>query len=718
MDALERIKALLGFNPARSPEGQAIRSALDEGRRAKFAEDYDLALERFAQAVTIARQARDPAAVTAVALHQAEVLIRLQRWEEAEQLLASLQHTAAVHNAGVQSAYTLSVLGLLAQEQGDWAAARGHYEKALALARSSRSAGAEGRALGHLADTYLHEGNASYAIHLLREALPKLNASGDVELSSYFVGLLGKAMIESGQEIEGQHLLMRAFQLAEHIHYRIYERMWALLLGDRALAEARYQDALDHFDTALKLFPADTKTPEHIEALSKMSQACLRLREYERALTYAERALELSEDMDARLRAMAHGVMGAVLRATGRSADAIPHLSAAAETYAGMENGSGRLEIETLRSLAAAQAEAGDETAVTTYRRAIERAQQAHSDLELAQARRDLGLHYARIGQLSQAIQEWSAALEAYETQNHYAQVARLYTDIGNARKQLGQRQRAMKDYENALMMLNSVDEGDAETRGVVYANAATAFVEQGDIDSADSFFNDSIMLAEKIGDPVAEATRRGNYGWFLLTIGRPRRAIAMLEHALRLSQTHHLALQEAVQLSNLGLTHDSLGDYAAALDFHLQAYERSRGLKDAHWKAEIELNRASNLIALGEYDQARPLIDSALAYARGASDNETLPHALIVLARLFVLTGQPEAAGGALEQAIAWTRRTDQRRLLAEALAVQSEQRAALGRDDEAAAAWNEAERIYELLHMPQAKLRPAWLGDKTVKP
>ena len=69
--------------------------------------------------------------------------------------------------------------------------------------------------MSHLADTYLHDGNASYAAHLLREALPKLTMPSDVEMSSYFVGLLGQALIQNGQEAEGHHLIGRALGISE-----------------------------------------------------------------------------------------------------------------------------------------------------------------------------------------------------------------------------------------------------------------------------------------------------------------------------------------------------------------------------------------------------------------------------------------------------------------------------------------------------------------------
>ena len=53
-----------------------------------------------------------------------------------------------------QMAYILCEQGVLAEAQGDWANAQKYYEQALETARTSRAPGAEGRAMGNLADVY------------------------------------------------------------------------------------------------------------------------------------------------------------------------------------------------------------------------------------------------------------------------------------------------------------------------------------------------------------------------------------------------------------------------------------------------------------------------------------------------------------------------------------------------------------------------------------
>lgn len=666
---------------------------VDAGRHAKFAEEDTAALQALDQALL--ETTTDPALIQ---LQRAEVLTNAGRYAEAAAAVEAARRSAN----GATRAYALCAAGWLAQAQGEWTAARDSYEQAVDSAREARAMSAEGRAMSHLADVYLHEGNASYAAHLLREALPKLHDPSDVEMSSYFVGLLGQALIRNGQEAEGHHLIGRALALAEQIGYRRYLRRWSILMGERAAAEARYYDAKTHLTRAADLFRE--ASAEHVQALCQLSKMCLALHELDEALAHAEKAVEISQTLDeAKPMLMARGALGAALRAGGRSAEAVPHLLAAAE---GLQQG------DTLRALAAAQVDSGDlDAAVETYGRAIARAEAMDAPLELAGARRDLGLVYLKREQLPAAIQEWTAALAIYEEHKAYAQLVRLYCDMGNARKMLGQSARAMKDYEQALMALNSVEEYDTETRGLVLSSAANAYAEQGDVESADAFYNETISIAVRAGDHAAESVRSSNYGYFLLLVGRPRRAIAILERALRLSQSLGLTLHSAVQTDNLGLCYDALADYEVALDYHQKALAIIEMLPQSYWQAIFRINLANTHISLGQLMQAEPLIDQALDIGRAGENSEVIIRAQTALALLYVQKGEPAAAESPIAAAIGLARRLELRRWLAEALTVRSQQQSALRNDAEANSSWEEAQRLYEMLHMPQAKYAPGWV-------
>lgn len=717
MNILDQLKQLFGIRSVQvippRPETTALREAVDAGQRAKRAEDYPRALESFGRAMQLAIHNGDTTAIAVIALNQAEVYMGQARWEEARELLENTYQAAQAARQRTQMAYMLNSLGALSQAQGEWDDAQKYYEDALEMARTTRATGAEGRAMGFLANTYLHNANASYAIHLLRDALPKLNMTGDIELSSLFVGRLGEALIASGQVMEGQQMLDRALRLAKQMGYRQYERMWGMALGERLLVEGRIAEAQKYFQEALSLFDTSRPNAAYIAALCQMSKVCLSLRDTDMALQYVQQAVESSGGLDEAAQAEVSGAVGIIQVARKAYAEAIPHLEKAAEAYPRLKlEKSAFSETDIIRNLAAAYAENGDpDAAVRIYQQAAERAEAGGEKLEVAQAHRDLGLHLLQRRKMAEAIRAWTTALNIYEAERQTQQVARLYCDIAAARRFLGQGPRALKDYEQALMLLSSLND-DWETRGLVLANAATAYVDQGDIESADSFFNETIAIARRVGDEAAEATRRGNYGWYLLMTGHPQQALSTLEYALRMSNQLGLELQAAIQTDNLGLTYDILGNYPKALEHHREAQERIKPLEQPHWAGAFRVNEANTRLALGEVETAIGLYERALETARKDGDAEVMIRALVGRARAAIQQGQPESASGWLSEATMLARKADMRLLLAESLSATSEQQAALQEREQAITLWEEARKLFTMLHAPQGKTQPAWLS------
>ena len=705
----------LGLNADESndqPLDNPARQKLDAGQWAKRSEDLETALERLTEALHLAEDHNDQTSLVVITLHRAEAYIALERFDEAENLLLALRHKSQKSGQHAQLTYALITLGTLEQAREDWTEARSYFEQALKVAQAANSLGGEGRALGHLADTYLHEDNASYAVHLLRQALPKLNLSGDIELSSHFVGQLGTALISTGQETEGERLLYRALRLAEQMKYRKFERHWALTLAKRALSSMRYDEARKLYEQALDLFSNIADTTMKVDTYCELSRICLYLGELDDALTYAQRAVSESEN-DNKLLTTAQGTLGMALRANGRSAEAIGYLEPVVQKVAKNE-AIEPLQIEIMRNLAAARADIDDvELAIAMYQQVLDLT--TDLPLELAQTHLELGILFEQIREMESAIKEWRAALTIYEGERYHAQAARLYVDIGGARRSLGQGKRAMKEFDQALMMLSSVD--DLSTRGVVISNAAIAYADLGDSESAEAFFTEAIDIANRQDDTIAEATRRGNYGWFLLSTGRPQRAVVTLEQALRLSKQAGLKLPIAVQTDNLGLAHDTIGDSTTALKYHQEAADLIAELNNPHWSSIIKINLANTHLKLNTVGAARPLLIQALAEGREQANTEVIVRALIGQARLALLDSDPQAVDEMLDEALQLAREADLRRYLAEALQVQSEQQAALNDTERSLTLWDEAQRLFSVLQMPQAELQPDWLKDHPVE-
>ncbi len=713
MNLFERLASWMGLDSSSKQEFNPLRDLLEQGRQLRRAEQYDEALYAYNQAGTLAEMVNQDSALTAIELHKVEILTRKGDWVEAEETLLRLESLAAEGHR----AYVKGALGVLAQSQDDWDGARQYYEDARELAQQTEAVGAEGRSLGHLADTYMHEGNASYAAHLLQEALVKLDESGDIELSSYFVGRLGQALIASGQQQEGLEMLGRALRMAEDMEYLEYVRRWRLALAVEAARMKKPAEVKNQLVKALPLFENMETTPEYITLLARLSKTCLTLHQYDDAMGYARRAVEFATPFGTisapYLRAI--GTLGVALTHVNRYAEAIPALETAtsAHTIDLDVTTADYNRIELLRNLAAARAETGDfATAESTYHRALALAETVEAPLDIAGTHRDLGTLYARRSDHNAAIQSWSKALELYEQNDEYARVARLHVDIANVRRQTGLIRRAMKDYEKALTAINLAD--DVETRGIVLAHAATAYVDQGDVETARTFLLESIKIASQVNDRRSEATRRGNYGWFLLTTGKAHEALTTLAVSVRQSQIAELPLQAAVQTDNIGLAYDELHDYEQALVKHQKALEMLRDLNAPEWTAIVGANLGHTLAAMGRLFDAEPHLRRALEIGRELKSDEVIARAQTGLALTALKRSKLDKVQETVDEAVNSARKTGIRRLLSDALAAQSQYLATTDRHEAAVDAWEEARGLLKLLGIASEEI-PAWLREKT---
>lgn len=672
----------------------AYQTALDAGRLARAGGETETALAAFDRARELAEGEVQRAIVD---IQRAETLVEADRLDEADAALARARDIAT----GAQRLYAQIAGGLVAQARGQRDTAHQTYEEAQDAARAAVLVGPEARAACHLADLYLAEGNSSYAVHLFREFLPRLTSATDIDWSPYFIGRLGQALIDGGDVVEGHQVIARGLELAEQAGNKRCQRLWSLALGKLAAADRRYGDARPRLEAALHL--SDGRPPAELARERRLlAETCLALGDDATAADHATEGLAAAEASgDRMLVAQARGMLGVVLRAQGRPDEALPHLQAAVAV-----NGA----PEVRRALAAAlTADRQTDAARALFEESVRHAPEG--SLALAEARRDLGLYHFQRREYAEAIAAWTPTVSIFEIHHVYAAAARVCIDLSGARRGLGQQVRAFKDIDQALTLLSYVPATDDETRGVVLANAAAAYAEQGDVETADSFFNDSVVIAQRLGDEVAESTRSGNYGWFLIQAGRPRRAMANIELALRISQRRNLQPQQAIQLDNLGLACDAVADYEVALRHHRSALAQIAEQVEPSWKASIQINLAATLVQLGQFDEADVLLGEALIYARANPYSDLLVRALIAQSALRDKQGRPQDAPA--DEAVTLARRHELRRLLADALTAQSQRDAALGDLPAARAAWDEAVRLYTALKMPQARFTPGWLTE-----
>lgn len=705
MSMFKRLADWLGISPPKlKPEFLAVREVIDMGRQSLYAENFQDALDYFQKAEQMASKDRDLSVLAIINLNIADSYLNMDDLPQAESILNKLKASSEELNHKTPLSYVTCALGYLQQLQGNWEKARELYYSAIKIADDNANAvGARGRAKGRLADIYLREGNATYAEHLLREALSLLDQSGDLELSSYFIGRYAQALIVLGRENDGDRLLLTALQRAERVNYRQYIRMWHRVLAERRMEQKQYQKAKDHYIAYLQ----HTRKPSTQESgivLGNLSKIERQLGNQQEALDYALRAEEVLSRYDtAELSSEASTAIGLALRANKQSADAIAYFERALQSTDQsdlIENIHIRIEIAQTYFLMSDYSQAQ-----ASYEALRDFKQIDQYPAEYANILSGLGMTYHKQGKTDDALSNWMNAVKLYEQLYDYNRTARLYCDIAQLLYSQGQAKRALGDYERAMMLLNSIDK---ETRGIVMANAAIAYADKGDIATTESFFIESIEIARELGNTSAEATRRNNYAFYLIDTGNPQRAIISLERALELSQQNDDQLSIAIHDDNLGIAYLALDKYEKALKFHHRAREILSGTNWKHWQAMNAIHLADTYLDLNQTTDAQAQIEAAITYADGLDDYNLNIELHIAHARLALKLENLTEATNAILLAIEKSRYAYRQRLLAKALILHSKIQAHSDKEL-ALATWQEAEQLLIQLQIPRPN--PNWL-------
>lgn len=699
MNFFKRIGDWLGISPPKQkPDMMAIKDLIELGRQARYQENYSNALDIFEKSVLIAQSRKDSTAQVIAQLNIADTYIHMERYDEAEALLRELETDTTNRQHHTPLAYVLCLRGYLRQIQDKWEQARDLYNEALAIAEKTNADGAKGRAKGHLADTYLHEGNATYAEHLLRDALPLLDQTNDVELTSHFIGQYALTMLELGREADGDRLLETALQRAQRLDFVTETRRWHRILGRRKLDKHEYKVAFQHYHEFLQLSPDPLpQTETYGLALSNMSEIARQLGQQDEALTYALQAEKILSTLDTD--ALSHHALTAIglaMRANHQYADALAYFERALDS-AFVDQAVGiKLDIAQTHVLS------GDyQHAESAYTNLLDTLDSDIDAEKVADIHNGLGNVYQAQNKLEAALQEWMQAFKLYENQSNHNQTARIICDMAQVRYLLGDGKRAMSDYERALMLLNSIDK---QTRGIVMANAAIAYADKGDVATTEAFFTEAIDIARELNDTTAEALRRNNYASYLIDIGHAQRAIVSLEHALKLIEDQQNPLYSAIFLDNMGLAYRALQKPDKALANHQLAQTQLASQEQKDWILLNQLHLIETQLDLKDLEKASNVIPSL--------DSNTIDVVIqyhMTLARLHLVHEQFTDAVSEIDHAVSQAQSGYRQRLLVKSLILQSRIQAAMDDKDDAIHTWEEAEKLLTVLQMP--KPNPNWL-------
>jgi tetratricopeptide (TPR) repeat protein len=239
--------------------------------------------------------------------------------------------------------------------------------------------------------------------------------------------------------------------------------------------------------------------------------------------------------------------------------------------------------------------------------------------------------------------------------------VGRLLGTVGSAYYCLGQAEKAIGYYEQALVIAREI--GDRRGEGTALGNLGATCADLGQVEKAVSFYQQALVIACEIGNRRGEGTALGNLGRAYADLGQVEKAIGFYEQ--RSVIVHEIGDRRDVgsNLSNLGIAYAMLGQVEKAISYHEQALVIDREIGDRRGEGNTLGNLAIAYTELGQVEKAIGYHEQHLVIAREIGDRRGEGTALANLGSTYFALGQVEKAIGSYEQCLVIAREIGDRR-------------------------------------------------------
>jgi tetratricopeptide (TPR) repeat protein len=201
---------------------------------------------------------------------------------------------------------------------------------------------------------------------------------------------------------------------------------------------------------------------------------------------------------------------------------------------------------------------------------------------------------------------------------------ATTLNNIGGVYSDLGEKQKALEYYTQALAIFRAV--GDRAGEATTLNNIGGVYSDLGEKQKALEYYTQALAIARAVGDRAGEATTLNNIGGVYSALGEKQKALEYYTQALALHRAVGDRATEATTLNNIGLVYSDLGETQRALEYYTQALAIARAVGDRAGEASTLANIGWVYLALGEkqkalehFTQALPIFRSVGLRERGA---------------------------------------------------------------------------------------------------
>jgi CHAT domain-containing protein len=221
-----------------------------------------------------------------------------------------------------------------------------------------------------------------------------------------------------------------------------------------------------------------------------------------------------------------------------------------------------------------------------------------------------IGHMQSRLGEKQEAFDLLNRALELVRPMGDKWEAAML-SKVGGALYEMGEKQRSLDYYREALRLYQAVNFRVGEA--ALLAEMGEIYGSSGQSQKALDHYKRALLLSRAVGDRQIESMALRNLGVAYDSLGQKAEALKYDEQALSLSRACGDRRAEAYTLNNLGRLYEGIESVPESVDYYQQALLLSRETQDRVAEALALFNIAGAERSRGHLAEARSRLEEAL---------------------------------------------------------------------------------------------------------
>lgn len=220
-----------------------------------------------------------------------------------------------------------------------------------------------------------------------------------------------------------------------------------------------------------------------------------------------------------------------------------------------------------------------NQLALQYYIQAQEKFESIDSLAHAATLYSDIGVIYYWMGELEKATDAYMEGIKTAEQYNDIQSMARCYQNMGMLYTAIEDNKLSLKYYNKALELSKQIPELKSNEAGILQ-NLGIAFSNQGQLDSAISFYKQSLSIYDDLGEIVNQAITYNNLGVLFERMNMSDSTIAYYKKALDIFYEIDFKRGISISLYNIGQNYRNKGEYDVALDYVYKSLEVAEDIK------------------------------------------------------------------------------------------------------------------------------------------